>query len=110
MTSHKSLSGGSSFGADGERVTVTGTVHFFWDSGGVNDGHTMVNIEADDSLLPDTYELTGELRAGVIDRLKDGARIAIDYIVEPHEIVDHDGFTTDGRRPRIVAVRVDDLG
>lgn len=109
MNSHESLSGGSSFGADGEQVTVTGTVHFFWDSGSVTDGHTMVNIEADNPLLPDTYELTGELRAGVIDRLRDGARIAIDYVVEPHEIVDHDGFTTDGRRPRIVGIRVDDL-
>lgn len=108
MNSDKSLTGGSSFGAEGARVTVAGVVHFFWDAAEGDSGHTTVNIETDDPLMPNTYELTGELRSRVISRLEEGRRIEIDYVVEPHEIVDHDGVVTDGRRPRILDVRIGD--
>jgi hypothetical protein len=110
VDSHKSHGDGGSFGSEGEFVTVAGTVLFFWDSGNVDDGHTLVNIEADNPLLPDTYELTGELRAAVIDLIEEGGRIEIDYVVVHREIVDLDGVTTDGHKPRILDVRIGDLG
>lgn len=107
---YESKSGRGSFGAEHDRVTVTGTVHFVWDSDDGEQGQTTVNIEADNPLMPDTYELTGEIRASVIDRLEEGRRIEIDYLVEHHEIVDPDGVTTDGHRPRILEVRIGDRG
>lgn len=110
MDSYKSNTSDGSFGAENDFVTVAGTILFIWDSGDAADGHTMVNIEADNPLLPDTYELTGELRAAVIGLLEEGSRLEIDYLVVHHEFVDLDGITTDGHRPRVLEVRIGDRG
>lgn len=110
MDGHKTHTGGS-FGAEHDRVTVRGVLLFFWDSGDPADadhGHTVVNIESDDPLMPDAYELTGEVRAAVLEILEVGRRIEIDYLVEHHEIVDPDGVVTDGHRPLILQVRISD--
>lgn len=93
-------------GYDGEQVTVTGVVQFFWDSGDAA-RHLLVNIEPDDIHKPDAYELVDELRDAAIGSIDEGVRIEIDYLVEHHEVVDPDAATTlDGHRPRILAVRI----
>lgn len=97
-----------SFGGEGHRATVTGTVLFIWDSHGDHDPHMAVNIEADDPLTPDTWDFHDELYEQLAGRLSEGDRIAIEYEVDHHEIVDPDGNTTDGHRPRIVAVRIEE--
>lgn len=93
-------------GADGELVTVSGEVQFFWDSGD-DERHLLVNIEPDDHHKPDAYELTGELRDAAIGEIDEGVRIEIDYLIEHHEVVDPDAAATlDSHRPKIVAVRI----
>lgn len=96
------------YGAYEALVTVTGTVQFVWDAGDET-RQMMVHIEPDDLHKPDAYELTGELRDSVIGQIDEGKRIEIDYLVDHHEIVSHEGATTiDGHRPRILAVRISD--
>lgn len=93
-------------GYDGETITVSGEVQFFWDSGD-DEKHLLVNIEPDDVHKPDAYELVGELRDAAIGEIDEGVRIEIDYLVVHHEVVDPDGATTlDGHRPKILAVRI----
>ncbi len=93
-------------GYEGEKVTASGVVQFFWDSGD-DERHLLVNIEPDDHHKPDAYELVDELRDAAIEEIDEGVRIEIDYLVEHHEVVDPDGATTvDSHRPRILAVRI----
>lgn len=106
MDGHKPHVRGS-FGDEGHRATVRGTVLFIWDSHGEHDPHMAVNIESDDPLKPDTWDFHDEIYAQLAESLREGDRIAIDYEVDHHEIVDPDGNTTDGHRPRIVAVRIE---
>ncbi len=90
-----------------EIVTATGIVMFFWDSGD-EERHLLVNIEPDDHHKPDAFELTGDLRDSAIEKIAEGARVEVDYLVEHHEVVDPDGATTlDSSRPNIVEVRID---
>lgn len=89
-----------------EKVTATGVVMFFWDSGD-DERHLLVNIEPDDIHKPDAFELVGDIRDAVVADIDEGVRIEVDYLVEYHEVVDPDGATTlDGSRPNIVEVRV----
>lgn len=97
-----------SFGGEGHRDTVTGTVLFIWDSHGDHDPHMAVNIEADNPLMPDTWDFAGELYAQLAGKIEEGDRIEIDYEVDHHEIVDPDGGTTEGHRPRVIEVRIGD--
>jgi hypothetical protein len=89
-----------------EKVTVTGVVAFFWDSGD-DERHLLVNIEPDDHHKPDAYELVDDLRDAVIGAIDEGVRIEIVYLIEHHEIVDPDAATTvDSHRPKILDVRI----
>ncbi|MGH2905725.1 MAG: hypothetical protein ACRDKI_03030 [Solirubrobacterales bacterium] len=91
--------------ANDEIITAVGVVQFFWDSGD-DVRHLLVNIEPDDHHLPDAYELVDDIRDAVIGQIDEGVRIEIDYLVEHHEVVDPDGATTDGHRPKILEVRI----
>ena len=89
-----------------ERITASGIVQFFWDSGD-EQRHLLITIDPDDHHKPGSYELVGDIRDAVIDTIAEGTRIEIDYFVDHHEVVDPDGATTfDSHRPRILAVRI----
>jgi hypothetical protein len=93
--------------ASDETITASGEVMFFWDAG--DEEGLLINIDPDDHHKPDAFNLTGEVRASVVDAIEEGARVEVDYLVEYHEIVDPDGATTlDGHRPKILAVRIVD--
>ena len=94
--------------SNANKLIARGSVEFYWDSGD-QEKHLLVNIVPDKKGVQNAYELTGELRDGVIDAIGDGVRIEIEYLLEHHEIVDPDLATThDGQRARVIAARIID--
>ena len=69
-------------------------------------GHMLVNLEPDDPADPHTFELTGELRDRVVNRLSEGDRVEVDFKAEPYEVLDPDSGPSESLRAEVVDVRV----
>ena len=81
---------------------VTGTIEFVWDT----DGHMLVNLEPDDPADPHTFELTGELRARVADRVAEGNRVEVEFEPVVHEVIDPDSGPSESLRAEVRDVRL----
>lgn len=89
-----------------ETVTASGTVMFWWDSD--DEEHLLLNIEPDDRLMPEAFELLGAVRKAALAELEEGAWIEIIYREEHHELINPSiASTQDSNRQQVLQVRIE---